>query len=382
VCPLLLVPLCAGLAVPFARGTLWADLPADWLSAAAILLLGAPAFAVVHSLHGTGAPLRGGDRTVLLLVAGLVAAGGCVIHRLRPWAAAAGAAVILAALPWPGAGGALPLVVVTAVPLAVLIADAFVGVTVAERPHPLLRAALVVPVLMLTVVGALFVPLRAPTLPHTALAEWMTTPAAPTAPLAVPAELWGDLVREGVAPDRLHLGESVAGGAADWMVATGKIGTDPRAVARFGSGAGALTVLGPAGRDDEAAAEQAAHRAVAEQERAARLALGPDLAASSRLDAPPAVLGTLQAGNVDVRLLRGLTELTATHAVSIAALPAAAGEDPSGALPHAALVTGLDGRSTTNPAVARRLSTSLSAPSAPWVPSAVTPDPSGVVVVW
>jgi hypothetical protein len=94
------------------------------------------------------------------------------------------------------------------------------------------------------------------------------------------------------------------------------------------------------------------------------------------------VLGALQAGNVDVRLLRGLTELTAAHAVSIAALPAAAGEDPSGVLPHAALVKALDGRSTTNPTVARRLTTSLSAPGAPWVPSAVTPDPSGVVVVW
>jgi putative peptide zinc metalloprotease protein len=380
-CPLVLLPLCAGLTVAVTRGTLWAGLPADWRSAATILLVGGAVLTALYAGHGDGGSLQGADREVLLLAAGLVAAGGCAIRRLRPWAAAAASVVLLGALPWSGAGDVLPLVVVMAVLLAVLVTEALVGVPVAERPHPLLRAVLAVPVLLVTVVGGLLMPPSAPALPHAALADWITTPAAPSASLAVPALLWGDLVRDGVPRERLHIAEAGGAGAADWGVATGEVGPDPRVVARFGSGADALTVLGPAGGGTAAIVERASVRqTVAREERAAWQSLGRDLAASPKVQASPTVLGVLQTGAVDVRLLRGVTDLTATHAVSIAALSVADGEDPSRVLPHGALLTMVDGRSTANPAVARSLDRWLSA--APCVPSATKPDPSGVVVLW
>ncbi|WP_448619694.1 hypothetical protein [Geodermatophilus sp. URMC 65] len=157
-CPLVAVPLAAGLAVVLARGTLGADRRAGPRWAAAVLLTAAAVLAALQADPLGGQLVTGPDRTVLLLAAGLVTVAGCAFRRLRPWAAAAALALLMGALPWPGAGAALPLVVVTAVPLAMLMTDALIGRPVADRPHPMVRAALAVPIGILVIVGALFTP--------------------------------------------------------------------------------------------------------------------------------------------------------------------------------------------------------------------------------
>lgn len=389
VCPLVLVPLGAGTAVLVARGTFWGGRPPAW-RAGAVLLIGATGVtATVASVYGDGAVgrlLPSADRTVLLLVAALISAIGLGIVRVRPWAAAASASVVLSALPWSGADGALPLVVVTAVPLGVLVGDALAGVPVAERPHPLIRAGLAIPVLVVTVVGALFVPPTAPTTPHAALAAWMSTPGAPTEPLAVPAGVWGDLLRDGVSARRLRLQDTGNTGVGAWAVLRGSRGGHDRAVARFGSGPEALTVWGPrVVEENPVAAQHSARRAALEGARVARLerqALGQALAASPRLNGPAGVLEELQTGEVDVRVLRGLAELTATHRVWIGGISVAAGETPSTVLPHAVLVTRFDGRPATEPAIVATLRTWPGAPGAQWAPATITPDASGMVAVW
>jgi putative peptide zinc metalloprotease protein len=240
--PLVLLPLAAGAAVLLAGGSLWSGRPASWRWGAVALVSGV---GLVAWWSGGRAPsVAGGDHTLLLVVATFVAIGGWTIRRLRPWAVAVAATVVSAV----GVQDALPLVVVTVVPLGVLVVDALVGVPVAERPHPLLRAALAVPVLVVTAVGGLFVPASAPALPHADLAAWITAPAAPSTPLSVPAAVWGDLLRDGVPPDRIRLDESGDPPPDQWLVVSGRASSDPRAVAHFGSGVGALTVLEPTDR--------------------------------------------------------------------------------------------------------------------------------------
>jgi putative peptide zinc metalloprotease protein len=241
--PLVLVPLAAGAVVLLARGSLWTRRPASWRWVAVGLLAGVGLAA--WWVGGSGPSVAGEDRTILLAVGSLTAVGGIAVRRLRPWAAAVAAVVVVAILSGASGGAAMLLTVAAGVPLGVLLVDALVGVPVAERPHPLLRAALAVPVLVLTCVGGLFAPGSTPPVPHGELAAWITSPAAPSTPLVVPAVVWGDLLRDGVPLDRVRLGEPEDAEAAEWAVVSGRVASDPRAVVQFGSGAGALTVLEP-----------------------------------------------------------------------------------------------------------------------------------------
>jgi putative peptide zinc metalloprotease protein len=187
-------------------------------------------------------PLPGPDRTVLLLLAAVVLGCGCLLARLRIVAAASAAALAAAAVPWSGAASALPVVLVCSALLAVLLVDASTTGSSAERPHPLVRVSLSLPVVVLVLTGSLFLPSTAPATPHGALARWLTGPDSPSGDVAVPEVLWGDLVRDGVPAGRLVPTGSPSAGSADWAVTVGAPpGSAP--AARFGSGPGALTVL-------------------------------------------------------------------------------------------------------------------------------------------
>jgi putative peptide zinc metalloprotease protein len=134
---------------------------------------------------------------------------------------------------------------VATVLLASLLIESVVRTPVAQRPHPLLRGVVAAPALLLVVVGALFQPARTATLPHVDLAAWIAAaPAGDT--VSVPAQIWGDLVRDGVAPARLLPEGSAGAGRADWAVDVGRTSGTAPPVARFGSGPSALVVLGPA----------------------------------------------------------------------------------------------------------------------------------------
>ncbi|RBY76746.1 hypothetical protein DQ238_16910 [Geodermatophilus sp. TF02-6] len=187
-------------------------------------------------------PLGAAERAVLLLLAALVAGAGLLVRGLRLPAAAAGAAAVLAVVPWRGAGAALPVALVAVVLLGVLLMAAWTGGPVQTRPHPLLRAALVLPVLVLVVTGALFLPVSGRTPPHGQLGAWIGGPSSSGGTVAVPPGLWGDLLRDGVPPDRLVRVAPGSAEEADWTVTVGASAAGTPPVTAFGGGPALLTV--------------------------------------------------------------------------------------------------------------------------------------------
>ncbi|RBY79774.1 hypothetical protein DQ238_08990 [Geodermatophilus sp. TF02-6] len=246
--PLAAVPLALGTVLVVAvEGRrphpflLWTALVVAAFGATQLAALTAPALLDVPTRA-----LSGPEREVVALVAGLLVVGALAVRGLTEAAAAGSSLVALTVLPTPGADSVLPLVVVTAVVLGALVTHAVTREPVGSRPHPLVRAALAVPVLVLVVVGALFLPARAPDPAHRELAAWVTDPASPARTLTVPVTVWADLVRDGVPTDRLRLGEGEAQPVGrGWTVTAGVPAPGPGARVVFGSGPAALTVLGP-----------------------------------------------------------------------------------------------------------------------------------------
>lgn len=145
-----------------------------------VLLLLAVGFAAMLASERGDLSLPAPDRTLLVVLVALVVLGGLSVRATRPAAAAAACVGALALAPWSGAGSALVLALLTALLLGSLLVDSVVRQPVTERPHPLLRSAVAVPVLVVVVVGGLFLPPRTPALPHAALAGWLAEPAHST----------------------------------------------------------------------------------------------------------------------------------------------------------------------------------------------------------
>jgi putative peptide zinc metalloprotease protein len=339
-----------------------------------------------------GMPLTGSERTLLLLLAAVVAGGAVAVPRLRAPAIAAATAVALAAAPWNGAAVALPAAVVAgALAAALLRTEGAPG----EAPlRPWLKGAVASGAVLLTLAGALFLPLRAPELPHAALAGWLTGPGVPAGRVAVPAGLWGDLVRDGVPADRL-VRNGGPGDGAELLVAPGRPASGA-AVAVFGSGSTALVVepVPPGDADlrvavaEERAAAAEQREAAAEQADAAagsaeRQDVGSLIAGSPRLSAPAEVRAVLRDGRVDRRVLVVLRELVGQHRVTISDLPPAPGGDPALALRHRVVVTGFDGRAVpADPHAAALLTDRLRAWQPPLAPVDVSSGPAGITIGW
>jgi putative peptide zinc metalloprotease protein len=210
-----------------------------WLVPALVL----PVIGLAVLVTGRGdLPLNGSERTVLLLLAGLVVASGLFVRRARPLAAGAACAVLLAALPWSGSSSALSLALVSVALLGALFTHAVTTGPVRSRPHPLLRGAVGIPVLVLMGVGSLFAPDTASPPPVAELAAWITSPASGGRSVDVPPELWGDLLRNGVPAERLHLIGSGTGADAVWTVDVGDPAPETHLSATLGSGATVITV--------------------------------------------------------------------------------------------------------------------------------------------
>ncbi|MFD2092378.1 hypothetical protein [Blastococcus deserti] len=359
--------------------------PAMWLAMAPLLALGA--FAAVLAGGRGDASLDRVEHTVLLLVVVVAVGAGLVVRRLRPPALAAAALGVLAALPWRGAGTALLLAFLLAMGLAAVLTDAITRGPVRERPHPLVRVAVAVPALVVTVVGALFLPVSAGGSPHAELAAWIRGPASAGGIVAVPPGLWGDLVRDGVPAERLVIATAPgSSAAAHWTVEVGDASPRGDAPAGFGAGPTSLTVRplppaasarpGPGSRPADEARVTGWTAPVAEQR------LGALVAASPGLLAPPDVLDLLRDGSVDARVLVVLAGLTVDHTPEVGAVPVGTGEDPRAVRRHEILVTRLDGRSAVRPEVVATLTRWLEAQPAPFAPSAVTPGESGVSITW
>jgi putative peptide zinc metalloprotease protein len=242
--PVLTVPLAIGTALLVVSRGAHPGRPAHWLplAVAAFVLTALAPVAALAVLRVPGSvALNHAGSPVLLLVAIPVIAAGAAMRDLRWTAVTTASLLVLAALPVAGAAGVLPLVVCGTVLLGALFVQTMTRSAVEERPHPLLRAAVAVPVLVLAVAGALFLPAHAPELPHRALAQWLTTPGAPSV-VAVSPPVWADLVRDGVPSDRLQVAASGSEGSGEWFVAVGT-GDASRVLAAFGSGGDMLTVL-------------------------------------------------------------------------------------------------------------------------------------------
>ncbi|SNR78086.1 hypothetical protein [Blastococcus mobilis] len=230
----------AGSGPRHARPETAGDRIARWLISAVFLLA-----AGLIAYLGTRPGYLPGDptvRTVVLLLGVLLVAAASWNRALRPLAAVAGSAVVLAALPWPAAGVALAVALCAVALLAALLSEASRVRPAAQRSHPLVRAAVAVPVLLVVVVGALFLPAAAPRPPTEAVAAWITGPEAGGGTVAVPAALWGQLIRDGVPPDRLVLEGSASADAAAWWLGTGDRDTGASPTATFGAGGTAVTV--------------------------------------------------------------------------------------------------------------------------------------------
>jgi putative peptide zinc metalloprotease protein len=245
--PLAAVPLAVGAVGVVLQGrqrpysfSRWAGLVLGAFGATALAAGTTPALLGVPATALTGA-----EREVLLLVGALVAGGALVLRRADAAAVAGGSVAALAALPAPGADAVLPLVAASSAVLGASVIGVLTREPVSSRPHPLLRALLAVPVLVVVVVGALFLPARAPVPVHAELADWLTDTGSPVSSLTVPPVLWADLVRDGVPAERLRSTEGGVPHLQAWTVAPGVPEPGQRVRAVFGSGASTLTVLGP-----------------------------------------------------------------------------------------------------------------------------------------
>lgn len=393
--PSLAVPVAAASAVLFLRRGVLGRAPASgrhvsadataevdqarWLPALLVLPVGGLAGFLTQS---GSLPLHSADRVVLLLTAGVAAVGTLGVRRLRPLAVAVLVALGMALLPWPASGQAVVLVLLSAVLAAAALLDHVVRRQPQERPHPLLRAAVAGPALVLVVVGGLFLPLVAAPSPHTALAGWIMGPASGGKPVSVPPVLWGDLVRDGVPPARLRVSGTPEASATTWTVlpATG----DPLSAtaAAFPDGGSALTVrLSPTGLAEQRARSAQERQAAAQQQAvpASPQTLGGLLASSPHLTATPDVVSAVAAGNVDSRALALLAVLVAQHRVQLGEFPTTAGAP--GHPPAAVLITALDGRAATSSSVVAAVSAAVAGQQST-AGARITRTGAGTIVDW
>jgi hypothetical protein len=158
-----------------------------------------------------------------------------------------------------------------------------------------------------------------PSGPHLALAAWINAATDTATVLEVPPDVRADLIRDGVAPQRLGPGGTL-------VVTRGAPGPG-HPVARFGDGPEALAVS----RTEPDTGREAAVSA----------AWGRQLLDNPAVRAEAPARAVLRDGQADPRTLLVLAVLAARNPVHVLDLPAVSGEDPT--LPrHQVVLTGLD----------------------------------------
>jgi hypothetical protein len=258
-------------------------------------------------LLGAVAALVGVATAPLLAVPLMVVVAAATVRRWAPAALVAlsfGASVLVVeVLSLPVDRSVAPVALVVAALLVAARAAREIVRRTAHRPLPSRLGVLVGAVAVLAVaVVPTVAPVVARPSPHLALAGWLLSETDPAATVSVPDGVRSDLVRDGVPAARL-----VPDGAL--VVSSG----EPAAgtvLARFGTLGVATSVPG---------ASESVTRALA----------GEQLARNPNLDAAPAVLAAVRAGNVDTRLLVVLAGLAGRGRVVVTDLPAVIGEDPS-----------------------------------------------------
>ncbi|SDO55446.1 hypothetical protein [Geodermatophilus sp. DSM 45219] len=156
--PLLALPLAVGAALLAIRTGWHSHGPMREWVLSMVGLLGVTALAALATpalLRTIPSALSPAGHQVILLIAGLTVIGASMIRELRWPAAALALVVLIAVVPALGVAAAAPLVLCSTAVLGALLVQALTCHPVEERPHPLLRALLVVPTLVFVIVGAL-----------------------------------------------------------------------------------------------------------------------------------------------------------------------------------------------------------------------------------
>ncbi len=182
--PLLGIPVSvAAVLLVVRRGT--APGPVTWWTPLVVAAFGVAVLtalvAPVLLRTRAGTVLSVPEQQVLVATALLVVAAVATMRELRWAAVVLGSLVVVALLPTPGAVAVLPLAVCAAAVLAALAVHSLVRRRPVERPHPLVRTALVAPAFVLVLVGMLFVPAALPASAEQYLTS-RSTAASATAP--------------------------------------------------------------------------------------------------------------------------------------------------------------------------------------------------------
>ncbi|GAA3055618.1 glycosyltransferase family 2 protein [Actinokineospora globicatena] len=283
---------------------------------------------------------------------GALALAGAITRRtakLIPAVIIAAIAVVLTVLPSP---------------LAVVVPGLFVaalfGVAILlDRLPRAARPAFAVAALAAVAAVALGVPTVrpvAPTVDHRAIADWLDSNATSDLDLSAPPLLWSDLTRDLADTD----GRVRRGGPAALAVDGPGL-----PVATFPGATVTLTAGGAGFVGD-------GNRVVA----------GVDLAANTRITAPEPVRLAFSTGRVDFRVMAVLAEISAQTPITIADVTNPEPEYSSELPLRTVVLSAVDGRPVTDPAVAAELRAWFSAQLPPYAPDDFRSTDEGFAVSW
>lgn len=262
---------------------------------------------------------------VVVSLGGIVVVAGCsIIARLRPLAF--GAVPILLAAVWPGpAQGPALLLGVTVV--AVLSGSLLDSLARQRRP-PADTLVGTVTLVIAVAVGVLLLPLPEPDaavgLPDSAVTTWLMTQLAADSIIEVDPLGRAQLVRDGLDPARLRTPTGTETDA-DFVLAPLSDRAGLPLIARFGTGAGALGLR-------LVVADPAAYATASVEDRTARSRYGTALAANPNLTLGSLASAALRAGDVDARLMVGLTAAATTAQFTIETFTGTSGDPDSGTI--------------------------------------------------
>jgi hypothetical protein len=310
-----------------------------------------------------------------VLLVGFLAAGAVVattawarVVRLRPTVTATGAMLACAAIPGPHSTTALLVALPVLALLAALVLDELTVTVRWSRPVLLATVLAVGTAAGWTALGSPAMP--GPT--RNGLSAWIATQLDPAVGLRVDPLTGAQLLRDGVATERLTPADLPAG--PDTMivaaVAPGTAASTAPPGARLlvtvpdGPGHAPISVLQPDPGPDRTAV---------------RRVVGSWLAAHPALTLTPAAADALRGGQIDLRLATALSSVAAEHRLTVAGFVAVPGE-PADAVRRTALITEVDGTSAAAAGATDRLRRQLADQPSSYRPASATVQ-RGVLVV-
>ncbi|GLZ43000.1 glycosyltransferase family 2 protein [Actinokineospora sp. NBRC 105648] len=356
--PLVLLPVAVG-------GLVWSVLARKWVwtGVLGVVALAGAALIALDVLAVPSSVVLGADLRDLLLIGCLLAgAGGLLVGRARPVAAGLLTAALLSLAGGVATDALVPVSLACAVLVVAILADEL-ATRIPDGAPALARRAGVALAAIAALAGAGWgVRVGTPVTPsadHRAAVDWFTAAAASTTDLSAPPLLWSDLRRDlaraGQPANRAHLG------GVTTLAANGT----GLPLARF---PGITITLTDGGAGYVADGN--------------RNAAGGQLAANDRIEMPDTVRAALRAGQVDMRVMAVLAEISAQHDLTLAEVSNPAPEAGSELPLRTAVLSEVDGAPATDPAVVTALKTWLAAQLPPYAPDDSRVTDRGFALSW